>query len=143
VSGSFCPRPVYNAVMQDVPQAEEPVRRRRWFQFHLATALLLTLVAGALLWANIRSRPVTDVVFVLEAYGNLPRMKIEGYPDTTEGAAHGWPWVAYRWFEAHYNGFKFSKLYKQSVCLNVGFAVMSLATTAVISEWLIRRKRRV
>jgi len=31
-------------------------KKRPWFQIHLSTAILLMLVAGALMWANIKGR---------------------------------------------------------------------------------------
>lgn len=34
---------------------------RRWFQIHLSTCIVLMLVAGGLMWANIRPEPVLEV----------------------------------------------------------------------------------
>jgi hypothetical protein len=40
--------------MSRTPETGQPARKRRWFQFHLSTAIVLMFVASALLWLNLR-----------------------------------------------------------------------------------------
>src|SRR5438445_5917 len=36
------------------PKGGQAMSKRRWFQFHLSTAVVLMFVAGGLMWANTR-----------------------------------------------------------------------------------------
>ena len=128
--------------MSAMREPKQPVQIRRWFQFHLATAMLLMLVAGVLVWVNMRVRPVSDDIFLYLAYSKSPRIIIDDRPMRNEAGEHGWPWTGYRWFKAYHNFFEFSMIYKSSICLNIIFGVGSLLAIAVICEWLIRRKRK-
>src|SRR5688572_10125511 len=46
--------------------------KRRWFQIHLSTAVVLMLTAGVLLWANLRSR--------FQDLGLPKNFKVSGWP---------------------------------------------------------------
>ncbi|MCK6474726.1 MAG: hypothetical protein L6R28_23645 [Planctomycetes bacterium] len=37
---------------------DAPPKKRAWFQLHLITCVVLMVVAGALVWVNLRARPV-------------------------------------------------------------------------------------
>lgn len=66
--------------------------RRRWFQFHLSTLVLLTLVAGGLMWLNFRPR---------ERWVVVPPAFLNGFTDDFESLEtqfegqeetdYGWP----------------------------------------------------
>jgi hypothetical protein len=55
--------------------------RRRFWQLHLSTCLILMLAAGVLTWANVRP------TFAL--------VRLDGQTNCTGVSAHGWPMVAY------------------------------------------------
>ena len=114
--------------------------KRRWFRFHLLTAVVTMFAAGVVIWAN--SRPEEEYVLRY------------GYPSPTEQRIlrYGWPWTAvtrYGNLEAigffgasspdsnHFDDIQWDKigLLKDSLCI----VAMSLSA-GIVSEWLIRRR---
>lgn len=69
--------------------------RRRWFQFHLSTLVLLTLSAGGLMWLNFRPREHW-VVYRYELPGGDSTIEVWGRQPGTAFVAssdsrYGWP----------------------------------------------------
>jgi hypothetical protein len=68
--------------MSQTPETGQPARKRRWFRFHLSTAIILMFVAGGLIWANLKPH---ETVLVFTNW--------EGKPGFQAGAEaeFGWP----------------------------------------------------
>ena len=102
--------------------------KRRWFQFHLSTALVLTVTAGALLGMNITPRG--------ELNRFLPALKIGTGDSTVPISAYyvrdywGWPW------EWHRND---PKIATQQLVSNIAFSVGILFFTWLSCEFWTRR----
>jgi len=107
-------------------EAAPPPRKRRFFQIHLSTAIVLMFVAAALVWANVREYQ-------------------EHEPDYRR--AFGWPLAVYR-FPRHQEsgnnnrfgmpdtpGWSF-----QNVAGNLAITAVMLAGSAIVSEFRIRRR---
>jgi hypothetical protein len=109
--------------------------RKRWFQIHLSTIVVLTISAGGLLGLNIRpsQRELTVDDLFLPPNPESPKLVY---------ARQGWPftfWSAYvgtivlieaKW---RYN----------NLAVDVAFALGLLGAIAVYCEWQIRRRARV
>ena len=111
-----------------VPMVDKP--KRRWFRFHLSTAILLSLTTGALMWANYVSvacdEPDTD------------------YPDYAGIQHHvsskrlGWPVVYTQLYD---NGHRLNELKTMVIPLiNFAIAIAIIALVASLSEYTIRRR---
>ena len=96
--------------------------KRRWFQIHLSTAVVLMFVAGGLMWAN-----------VAEHHYNPPLI-------TPNGAAvfsgpRGWP-IVWDWnVISDMPRFNWGHL-----ALNIVACLAILAAFACACEWRIRRR---
>ena len=109
--------------------SEQP--KRRWFQFHLSTAIVLMFVAGGLLWLNMR--PPTQW---LEKDGlNQQLVCCRG---------SGWPVAK----TAYYGGVPPPKNWEKEVqvnagviCANAFLAGLMLLLTGMVCEWLLRSSR--
>ena len=142
----------------------EPVRRR-WFQIHLSTAIVLLFVTGALMWANLRlqtrKKTVGPVEFELggrkvlqdsiEVDESMLDEKVQTlfmeelclYSCIFQFRFMGWP-ATYRisYSDAnHYNNITGTRWYQSALALNVLAAFGSQAAIAMGCEWWIRRKR--
>lgn len=93
-------------------------KKRRWFQIHLSTAVVLMFVAGAILWANVASHEFVYLNNKSKAWEAI--------------AVHGWPIYADRPAEHPV----YSILWAANVI--VGFFVLTM--TWVFCESLIRRR---
>jgi hypothetical protein len=113
-------------------EPEKP--KRRWFQFHLSTMVLLSVTAGGVLWANIvdRNRRVVPTS-VIHEYEGGPEIPIE-YGEFSE---RGWP-MSYRF---DYAGM-FQAQKTPSLLFDFVIAIGMLTAVAIASEWWIRRKNR-
>src|SRR5215212_8689898 len=104
----------------------EPARRKR-FQIHLSTAVVMMVVAATLMWLNTTTRKVDDIFAFNRDYYGWPRGAVlaghwnspgtPGYVDTVQ--------VQY--------------LYLPSIAIDLAVAIAILAGTYFTSEWLIRR----
>ena len=104
---------------------------RRWFQFHLSTALILTVVAGVVLGLNMTRRAVVNPA--------APGLKIGMGDSAVPVTAYfmrtylGWP---FEWERENVD-----RSYAQ-LMLNVGSALCILMLTALVCELRVRWKLR-
>ena len=134
--------------MDETPETKQPAKKRRWFQFHLSTAIVMMFVAGGLLWANLHHRVVESgsmiwdgpipgppgssgwamyqrwgYGFPFEAVGT--DLDVQGCPlrkNTLDELSPAWHWVGLLGN------------------LTIGIVVVLLVGSAC--EWLIRRRER-
>jgi len=102
---------------------------RRWFHFHLSTALVVTLVASVLLGANLawRSELLPMAISIGRGDSSVP-VKAFFSP-----SYRGWP---LRWDPN-------DKDFQQRVAVNAGSAAGILLFTLILCEGLIRRGERI
>ncbi|MCZ7649023.1 MAG: hypothetical protein M5U26_27830 [Planctomycetota bacterium] len=120
-------------------------RKRRWFQLHLSTCVALMIVAGLILWSNMR--PGSAVI-------TLARPPIKVY---------GWPWTIANQppaqienehinlgaYSFYLDGLEFTNqlnaltaTYGRNLVWNVLVALAILAAVALPLEYLARRSER-
>src|SRR5437762_2765563 len=106
--------------------------KRRFFQTQLSTAVVLMLVAGVLVWANVREREA-----------------LLKYPDGTVAPAngpffevrdYGWPFVAYR--KMHFFTETWYLHLGPSVLYDALIALAILLVVWQVCEWRIRRREQ-
>jgi hypothetical protein len=134
------------------PGTPDAPTKRPWFQFSLATAIVMMLVAGGLIGANFTPRPgaVTQADFpsvTRFGYG-WPviadiRVRYDGNDDRVKANPNGRE-VAY-FFEKERTG---GSIYGQtridpwSAAADFVFGLGVLIVTAFLCEWFIRRRER-
>ena len=108
-----------------------PPRRKR-FQIHLSTAIVMMFVAGGLIWVNVRARAV-------EAWQLNP---IDG--GEVGDIYFGWPLTGAvsRWNEYAFPGFQQREMFFPYAFCAIDLIVGSFILLAVwfFCEWLIRRR---
>jgi len=116
--------------------------KRRWFQIHLLTAVIMMLVAAGLLWANTipwkvygcNGGPGPDqwyinygwpfeFIFLTDIWSHRDGMELIIYPGEDD-------FVFVLGFMSHFD-----------LAKNIAIACAALFSTAWISEWLMRRNR--
>jgi len=107
--------------------------KRRWFQIHLSTAVVLMITAGVLVWMNLR-------------------VSFNGHMSEIDINSHGWPCEAiYVLWEARNVGISqdipeasqyisWSVVDLTHVGIDTFVALAILAAVAVTLEWWIRRR---
>ena len=98
--------------------------KRPWFRFHLSTLVVLSVVAGGLLWANVKPKITIDYS------GSLP--PIDEF--------YGWPFTALHW--TNYVTLDYSRWRPIGLFGNFWVALAILATVAFACEWWIRKRVR-
>ena len=112
----------YNADPMD-----EPLKRRRWFKFHLSTAVVLLLLIGLLLWLN------TSLYQIPGSRGGYARWRVYGWPIPC-----GWDPNADRMREeAHLLRIRYGEF---RVIWNVLANLAIVVAVAVMCETRIRRR---
>ncbi|MCY3020969.1 MAG: hypothetical protein NTW87_18285 [Planctomycetota bacterium] len=116
--------------MNDAP------KKRPWLQFHLSTAIVLMFVASGLLALNVRTlweRKNSFVAWLPPEYQANPFMW-----------EYGWPLKAYMWrpFGSLDGDGCVQCFFSQAAIADVAVALGVLATLAVVSERLLRRRER-
>lgn len=102
----------------------------RRFQIHLSTAVLLTFVAGALIWAN--ALPVNET-------SRLEHMAFYS------SDAYGWPWPALVYTheiadgKSVYEGI--DAVNKMQLAGDVFVAIAILSAVWFVSEWWVQRRQ--
>ena len=86
--------------------------KRRFWQIHLSTAVLMTLVAGFCLWFNIETSIDMD----------------------TDIISRGWPNTAWLFIDGS------SYFFRKGILVNAFYALSILFNVAFLSEYLIRRR---
>jgi hypothetical protein len=120
--------------MVDTPESKQPAKKRRWFQFHLSTLVLLTLVASCLLWLNVRVDPAT----VVQLPYVPPGSDVMFSPPEGPADARGWPWYyhlkpeVFMWYEWHC----------WALLGDLAVLLATLLAAAVLIERAIRRRER-
>jgi hypothetical protein len=118
--------------------------KRRWFRFHLLTLVLLTLVAGVLLYFNWQSIP--------HNHGDPPLYYERGWPFVMNIGCRGWA-TDIHWskqtegvvlIKVIHNATSPDGLdgtwYISKVLANVAACMVAIAVAAFLSESLIRRR---
>jgi hypothetical protein len=119
-------------------QGYSSVPKRRWFQFHLMTAILVMLLAGALSWANSRMRPVGNSGDIV-----VPEdIVAEGWL----GMQWGWPFCFYERVQPDSFGPSLTPLaswptefHWQALAWDILIAVAILLGAAFLCEAILRR----
>ena len=105
-----------------------PPRRKR-FQIHLSTAIVMTFVAGALIWANVGPYELP----LMDRWRLGPRTL----------RLYGWPLCVNRYSISSMMGSdtaQYHGLSEERIAVNVVVAIAILFATWFICEWLIRRR---
>lgn len=100
-------------------------KKQRWFQFHLSTAIVLTLLAGAL--------------GLVQAW---PEHYMMEFGNTTNWAC-GWPMPILKWWTGPGGTARLSQaVFPPGVAVNIATAVLILATVARVLERRISSSRQ-
>lgn len=149
--------------MAQTPEAPPP---RRWFQFHLSTAILLMILAGWLLWMNLRVSDHGSWGICMTGIEAYDRLFILGWPtgylecqrteavlvslphetrdyDSVPTVAPDPPSVADMLSERPFCDKKYSFHWRSlGLVVNLVVALVLLTATAMLLEWLQRRFAR-
>ena len=135
--------------------AKPAPKQRRWFQFHLSTSAILTIVAGSILWINLDYR-IADMLpgYIVEPfyYPEWIFEEEECPPELREydhimGQYYGWPFrgsnirvtiVTYDTKELGYVSWRHHNLF---TALNVLVALSVLVVVAMASEHVLHKKK--
>lgn len=104
--------------------------KRRWFQIHLSTAVMLMFCAGGLLWLNVDKRAHTDEFlksFGVEFENELDLIYVRGWPFAFEDNSFLPSWSLWNPY---------------ALIGNVVLAALILIMIAALSEFFLRRYRR-
>ena len=105
-------------------------KKRRWFQFHLLTAVMLTILLGTLLLINSLERVSQEFASVAP----LPAFH-------TTVIGNGWPYIFHNIRQTGPVAFQpNSSIEKFALILDMLFGAAVLAAAAFVSECLIRRR---
>ena len=101
--------------------------RRRWFQVHLSTCVVLMFVAGGVIWANVRVQKTIEPDAVVRELG--------------------WPlvynWERCEWGDVSSPGVAcFSDHSNMHVAADAAIGIAILFAVALVLEWRIRRRIR-
>jgi hypothetical protein len=98
---------------------------RKWFQIHLSTAVVMMLVAGMVVWLNMRGNNATALIF------------------------YGWPFTGVIAYDAYWTspspGFPnpenpFSYRYDfQFITINILFSIIVVGLSGLVTELIMRR----
>lgn len=75
--------------------------KRRWFQIHLSTAIILTLAAGVVLWANTAAN--LSRYDVSDIWDTAHRTGVRIFFVSDQDTDYGWPKVAYEIIDYNYH----------------------------------------
>ena len=105
-------------------------RKRHWFQIHLSTAVMMTILLGTLLLINSLERVSQEFASVAP----LPAFHI-----TVIG--NGWPYIFHNFRQTGPVAFQpNSSIEKFALILDMLFGAAVLAAAALLSESIIRRR---
>lgn len=107
--------------MEQPDNGSNPSPKSRFWRVHLSTLLLITPVASALLWANIR----------MQSIKGMPAFYCRGWPMNMMGDIR--PEYAYE----NANQLSWDPT---SVAINIAVAIVLIASVAGLSEFILRRK---
>lgn len=133
------------SVLQTVAKDDENehavanMTKRRWFQIHLSTAVLLVLTAGVLLGLNLESRNGSMVTLGMSdpPFNEHPQPGMLLHYGTSSYRA-GWPKPCYEFYivdEKSYGWWNYSGL-----AINAATASSIMAAAGLLSEYIIRRR---
>ena len=102
--------------------------KRKWFQFHLSTAIVGMFATGCFLWANFSGRLV----------------RYDNNPELISQCVYGWPYIAYVTDELMPNptsNYWPKTFFREGMYLNsiVGFIILFVVT--MLSEYIIRCRK--
>jgi len=117
---------------------------KRWFQLSLTTCIVMMVVAGVLVWANLKSEEMTWDAWDATADGRA----VAGYSNN-----RGWPFMAFKgspeWQTRDQQvllklqvSTRTSELSFWYASIDVAVAFTILAATAFACEWYTRRHAR-
>lgn len=126
-----------------MPMSEIGPRRKR-FQIHLSTAIVLMFAAGGLMWANLIPR-IATVVYRFELHGE------SGFVAPVESKEYGWPFVHFLSYEndehvfhlGDWEGFLAKSnlgTRKAGLIYDIVIAFAILFSVWLACEWWIRRR---
>jgi len=143
--------------MSERPEDKQSAGKRRWFQFHLSTLVILTIVLGGLTVLNLTPRDTQfrSRLVPLDFKQNPLSSFMEAPPGTLctyYYRTYGWPWPCLLAEEDyprfHENGAYYTKDVAPYVstktsllAADLAAALLILASLGVILEWLARRAR--
>jgi hypothetical protein len=120
--------------------SEQP-KKRAWCQIHLSTAIVMTFVAGALIWSNTRDRdsyPLKSSTFndntVADIWDHRPMYTGNYFPK------YGFPFIGFERIILPY-GETFKIYFRpKMILLDIIVWIALLATVGFVCEWWIRRR---
>jgi hypothetical protein len=116
----------------------EPLPRKKRFQIHLSTAVIVMLAAGALLWAN-TARRVEGFTAVRGADDFIVVVRNRAQ---TQNNAYGFPFTCATrsYYDNDYRSAPATNIDGWKVVLNVLIGGVGLSGVLCVSEWWIRRR---
>jgi hypothetical protein len=118
---------------------------RPWFRFHLLTLLLMTVAAGGLVGANLMRYQSynSDIKVPKDMWEQFNAQERAQFFNV----GYGWPLCCYEIVPAQHRLFfsdteeeSFRSVYYWSFAINIVTALLILASTAFLSEFLLRRR---
>jgi hypothetical protein len=111
---------------------------RRWFQLHLSTVVVLTLVAGGLVGLNVTPRE--SKIYVRQSV-----LQIEEWQSTNPNplivSSYGWPTDHRDRALNFYRVSERDKIRYDRLCANVAVCLAIMSAVGVTLEYLIRRRK--
>jgi len=128
--------------------------RRRFFQIHLSTAIVLSFVAGGLLWANSSPKHFHNPSYYPAELAEVESLAIVAAKPMR--LDYGWPLVACQRYEladthpdkngsyvnSPLNWYVYNHMSQLGLWVDICAAFAMLLVVALLSEFLIRRKSR-
>ncbi len=107
-------------------------KKRGWFQFHLSTAIVVVLMAGGLMGANL-----------------LPQSVLEYQGCLSDGGAYdilgfGWPaYYLYTFGEEKTSTLRVEHWSYLALAIDLAILLILLAGTCFVWEWQVARRKRI
>jgi hypothetical protein len=103
--------------------------KRKWFQIHLSTAIIMMLASSVLLWVNLLPREqFLDFI-------PIPPKQGMTFSITSERISYGWPQRCFDYYTPEYQFWS-----SRNLCIDCGTAIGVVLVVAFCCENVIRRR---
>jgi hypothetical protein len=114
--------------------------RRKRFQIHLSTAIVMMFVAGGIIWANVRDSLTLSEHEHWKRYRDS-QMEFGGKFYWTRNSEHGWPFTVVIVSESNYKPDpRYERPYYLMAAVDLAVALAILFAVWFLCEWLARRR---